>query len=130
VKLTGNFMIQSSLEAMSEGLTLAEKHGLDQKQVLTMLTDTIFACPPYINYGKKIAEKRFNEVTFSLQLAAKDNRLVKEAAAEKNIPMPLAQLISERFASVLEQQQGELDMTAIAIESLQKAGLGAKEKER
>lgn len=127
VKLTGNFMIQAALEAMAEGLTLAEKHGLDQKQVIGMLSDTVFACPPYKNYGKKIAEKRFDEVTFSLRLAAKDNRLVREAAAEKNIPMPLAQLVQKHFKSCLDKQRGEQDMTAIALESLESAGLSRKE---
>lgn len=127
VKLTGNFMIQSALEAMSEGLTLAEKHGLDQKQVMGMLAETIFACPPYKNYGKKIAEKRFDDVSFSLSLAAKDNRLIREAAAEKNISMPLAQLVQEHFKAGLDKQHGELDMTAIAIKSLESAGLTGKE---
>ncbi|MDO1447639.1 NAD(P)-dependent oxidoreductase [Rhodocytophaga aerolata] len=127
VKLTGNFMIQSALEAMSEGLTLAEKHGLDQKQVMGMLTDTIFACAPYKNYGKKIAEKRFDEVSFSLSLAAKDNRLVREAAAEKQLSMPLAQLVQEHFQAGLDKQRGELDMTAIALKSLESAGLAGKE---
>jgi 3-hydroxyisobutyrate dehydrogenase-like beta-hydroxyacid dehydrogenase len=127
VKLTGNFMIQAALEAMSEGLTLAEKHGLDQKQVMGMLSDTVFACPPYKNYGKKIAGKGFEDVTFSLKLAAKDNRLVREAAAEKNIPMPLADLVYKHFTAGLEKQRGEQDMTAIALESLEKAGLAGKE---
>jgi 3-hydroxyisobutyrate dehydrogenase-like beta-hydroxyacid dehydrogenase len=130
VKLTGNFMIQAALEAMSEGLALAEKHGLDQKQVMGMLSDTIFACPPYKNYGKKIAEKRFEDVTFSLPLAAKDNRLVRQAAAEQNISMPLAQLVNEHFAAVLAKQPGELDMTAIALETLEKSGLAGKAKEQ
>jgi 3-hydroxyisobutyrate dehydrogenase-like beta-hydroxyacid dehydrogenase len=128
VKLTGNFMIQAALEAMSEGLALAEKHGLDQKQVIGMLSDTIFACPPYKNYGKKIAEKRFEEVTFSLNLAAKDNRLVRQAAAEHNISMPLAQLVNEQFTAVLAKQKGELDMTAIALQTLEKSGLAGKAK--
>jgi 3-hydroxyisobutyrate dehydrogenase-like beta-hydroxyacid dehydrogenase len=128
VKLTGNFMIQAALEAMAEGLTLAEKHGLDQKQVIGMLSDTIFACPPYKNYGKKIAEKRFEDVTFSLKLAAKDNRLVREAATEKNISMPLARLVvKEHFEEVLKKQRKELDMTAIALASLESAGLAGKE---
>jgi 3-hydroxyisobutyrate dehydrogenase-like beta-hydroxyacid dehydrogenase len=128
VKLTGNFMIQAALEAMSEGLALAEKHGLDQKQVMGMLSDTIFACPPYKNYGKKIAEKRFEEVTFSLNLAAKDNRLVREAAAEQAMSMPLAQLVNEQFAAVLRNQKSELDMTAIALQTLENSGLASKAK--
>jgi 3-hydroxyisobutyrate dehydrogenase-like beta-hydroxyacid dehydrogenase len=93
-----------------------------------MLSDTIFACPPYKNYGKKIAEKRFEEVTFSLNLAAKDNRLVRQAAAEHNISMPLAQLVNEQFTAVLAKQKGELDMTAIALQTLEKSGLAGKAK--
>jgi 3-hydroxyisobutyrate dehydrogenase-like beta-hydroxyacid dehydrogenase len=127
VKLTGNFMIQAALEAMSEGLALAEKHGLDQKQVMGMISDTVFACPPYKNYGKKIAEKRFEDVTFSLDLAAKDNRLIRQAAAEQNISMPLAELVNEHFSNGLAKQWGDMDMTAIALQSLENARLSGNE---
>jgi 3-hydroxyisobutyrate dehydrogenase-like beta-hydroxyacid dehydrogenase len=37
VKLTGNFLIVSALEAMAEAFTLAEKNGIERTQVLSYL---------------------------------------------------------------------------------------------
>ena len=51
VKLCGNFMILSAVEAMSEALTLAEKSGIDRTALTSFFVQSIFACPIYQNYG-------------------------------------------------------------------------------
>src|SRR6266481_1445367 len=56
VKLCGNFLILSAMEAMAEALTLAEKSGMDRSAVSDMLTHTLFSAPIYQIYGKMIAE--------------------------------------------------------------------------
>src|SRR5258708_403085 len=62
VKLCNNFLIAAAQEAMAEALTLAEKNGLRREQVMDMFAQTLFACSAYQNYGKMIAEKRFEPV--------------------------------------------------------------------
>lgn len=47
VKLCGNFLIASSIESISECLVLAEKHGVDRKSVIQLLSTTIFDCLIY-----------------------------------------------------------------------------------
>lgn len=64
VKLCGNFLIVSAMEAMAEALTLAEKNGLNRSAVIDMLSQTLFSAPVYQNYGKMIAEKRHTPVGF------------------------------------------------------------------
>ena len=45
VKLTGNFLIATAMEAMAEGLTLAEKNGIDRSQVIEMFGQrSIYGC--------------------------------------------------------------------------------------
>src|SRR5207248_6943457 len=72
VKLTGNFLIASAMEAMAEALTLAGHNGIDRSKVIDMLGQTSFACPIYQNYGKAIAEERYTPPGFSLSLGLKD----------------------------------------------------------
>ncbi|TMD48877.1 MAG: NAD(P)-dependent oxidoreductase, partial [Chloroflexi bacterium] len=71
VKLCGNFLILSAMEAMAEALTLAEKSGLDRLAVIDMLTRTMFSAPIYQNYGKMIAEKRHTPAGFRQSLGLK-----------------------------------------------------------
>jgi 3-hydroxyisobutyrate dehydrogenase-like beta-hydroxyacid dehydrogenase len=122
-KLAGNFILQSALEAISEGVTLTEKNGMDSSAFVSMLTQTIFNCPVYQNYGGKIAGRRFNEVTFSFATAAKDNRLIRQAAEEAGIALPLADLANQRFRAGLARGRAEMDMTAIALGAAEDAGL-------
>src|SRR5205085_4368034 len=80
VKLCGNFLIVSAMEAMAEVLTLAEKSGLDRLAVIDMLTRTMFSAPIYQNYGKRIAEKRHTPAGFRQSLGLKDINLARETA--------------------------------------------------
>jgi 3-hydroxyisobutyrate dehydrogenase-like beta-hydroxyacid dehydrogenase len=57
-KLAVNFMLASLLETMGEAFALVRKAGLDEPQFLDIL-NAIFGSPVYANYGKIIADKRF-----------------------------------------------------------------------
>ena len=47
VKLCGNFLISSSIEAIGEAMALAEKNGVPPQQVMDLLSSTIFDCLIY-----------------------------------------------------------------------------------
>ncbi len=57
VKLIGNFLIISAARSFAEGLSLADKTGVDLELVVDMLTTTLFPAPIYQSYGKMLAEK-------------------------------------------------------------------------
>ncbi|HXT74325.1 MAG TPA: NAD(P)-dependent oxidoreductase, partial [Candidatus Angelobacter sp.] len=59
VKLCGNFLLAAAIEGMAEAFTLAEKNGIDRKLAADMLTQTLFPCPVYQGYGKRIAENNY-----------------------------------------------------------------------
>lgn len=46
VKLAGNFLLASAIEALAEALTLAEKNGIDRTKLASMFGQTLFACRP------------------------------------------------------------------------------------
>jgi 3-hydroxyisobutyrate dehydrogenase-like beta-hydroxyacid dehydrogenase len=123
VKLAGNFLIASAIEAMAEAFSLVEKNGADPNQTHALLTQTLFACPIYQNYGKFILDQSYDPPGFNLALGSKDVRLVRDTARESEVPMPLAGLLEDRFLRCLAKGRGNMDWTAIAIDQRESAGL-------
>jgi 3-hydroxyisobutyrate dehydrogenase-like beta-hydroxyacid dehydrogenase len=123
VKLCGNFLIASAIEALSETLTLARKNGIDPKSVADMLGKTLFACPVYQGYGKSIAEQKFEPAGFRLALGLKDINLTLQTAASSAVPMPLASLLRDRWISAIANGRENMDWTAVALGVAENAGL-------
>lgn len=113
VKLAGNFLILSAIEALSEALALGEKHGVDRAALANLFAGTLFSCPIYQNYGRIVAERRFEPAGFKLELGLKDMRLVRDAAEAKDLPMPLADLLRARLLSGMAKGRAAQDWTAI-----------------
>jgi 3-hydroxyisobutyrate dehydrogenase-like beta-hydroxyacid dehydrogenase len=122
-KLAANFLIAAAIESMAEAATFVRKNGGDPHSLMDALTQTIFTCPIYQNYGRQILEKRFSPPLFKLPLGFKDIRLIKTTAAEAQTPMRLAEVLESRFLSALAHGRGEQDWTAIAAEVGAEAGL-------
>ncbi len=123
VKLTGNFMIMSAIEAMAEAFTLAEKNGIDRSQIAELFGQTIFACPIYQNYGRMIAKQQYEPAGFKLSLGLKDMTLALQTARSSQAPMPLASLLHDRLLASTAQGRGEMDWTALALKASEDAGL-------
>jgi len=123
VKLFGNFLLASALEAMAEALTFVEKNGLDRKRVMDLLSQIMFPGTVYQNYGKMIAEKRYSPVGFEMRLALKDVNLVLDAAEQVDVPMPFASLVHNRLLAGVAKGRGTLDWSALAQLVDEDAGL-------
>ncbi len=123
VKLSGNFLIASAIEAMAEAITLAEKNGIDRVRLIDMLAQTMFACPIYQNYGKAIVQEDYKPARFRLSLGLKDIDLVLQTAASSKTPMPLASMLRDRFISAIAKGREELDWAAFALGASEDAGL-------
>lgn len=126
VKLGGNFMIASMIEALGEAFALARKSGVGAKQFLEIINGALFKSPIYENYGGIIAGERYEPAGFKLKLGLKDVRLVLEAAEMAAAPMPLASLVHDHFLSAVARGQGERDWAALARVSADHAGLDGK----
>jgi 3-hydroxyisobutyrate dehydrogenase-like beta-hydroxyacid dehydrogenase len=123
VKLACNFLLASALEAMAEAFALAEKNGIARSCVADLLTQTVFDCPVYRNYGKQIAEQRYEPALFKLSLGLKDIGLALQTAAASKVPMPLASLLHDHLLAAVAKGRGELDWTGLAGEVSEGAGL-------
>lgn len=125
VKLSGNFLIFSAVEALAEALALAEKNGIDRSAVAGFLEQTIFACPIYQNYGRLIAKRAYEPAGFKLELGMKDMRLVRDLAEAASLPMPIADLLHARLLSALAKGRGHLDWTAIELSCAEDGAIGS-----
>lgn len=124
VKVSGNFLIASTIEAMSEAMALVAKGGLDQHQFLDFLTSTLFNAPVYKTYGTLIADKKFRPAGFAAPLGFKDARLALAAGDGLRVPLPLANLVKDRFLRLLARGDESLDWSAISVLAAEDAGLG------
>ncbi len=88
-----------------------------------MLSETIFACPIYKNYGKLILDGDYRRPLFQLALGLKDLGLVSQVAFESRTPMPLASLLRDRFLAAFAHGRGNWDWMSIAAEVEAQAGL-------
>jgi len=122
VKLCGNFMIASMLEAFSEAMATLRKAEVDPHLFLDAM-NALFASPVYANYGRLVADQRFEPAGFALRLGLKDVRLVLETAQECAAPMPMASLIRDHLLSAMALGQENLDWSSIAKVSARNAGL-------
>jgi 3-hydroxyisobutyrate dehydrogenase-like beta-hydroxyacid dehydrogenase len=122
VKLSGNFLLASLIEAVGEAMALVGKAGIDRRQYLDLLTSTLFTAPVYKTYGALIAEEKFEPAGFAAPLGHKDIRLTLAAAESLRVPMPLASLLRDRFLALLAQGGEALDWAAIGQLAAKDAG--------
>jgi 3-hydroxyisobutyrate dehydrogenase-like beta-hydroxyacid dehydrogenase len=113
VKLSGNFLIASVIEAVGEAMALVEKGGVDRLRYLDILTSTLFGAPVYKTYGTLIANRKFEPAGFAAPLGQKDIRLTLAAAEHLRVPMPIASLLRDRFLTLLAHGGEKLDWAAV-----------------
>jgi 3-hydroxyisobutyrate dehydrogenase-like beta-hydroxyacid dehydrogenase len=126
VKLSGNFLLASVIEALGEAVALIGKAGIDRNAYIEFLTSSLFDAPAYKTYGPLIAQGKFEPAAFAAPLGYKDIRLALAAAEDLRVPMPLASLLHDRFLRLLAQGGSHLDWAAIGGLAAQDAGEAAR----
>jgi 3-hydroxyisobutyrate dehydrogenase-like beta-hydroxyacid dehydrogenase len=122
VKLSGNFLMASAIEALGEAVALIGKAGIDRHAYIELLTSSIFNSPVYKIYGGLIAQGKFEPAAFAAPLGYKDIRLALAAAESLRVPMPLGSLLHDRFLRLLAQGGNHLDWSAVGGLAAQDAG--------
>ena len=123
VKLSGNFMIMSAVEAMAEAMTLAEKGGVDRATLLEVLTGTLFGASVYQTYGDILVEDRFRPAGFAAPLGLKDMNLVDAAATASRVPMPVLGVIRDHLRAAIAQEGEDIDWASVAMAVRRAAGM-------
>jgi 3-hydroxyisobutyrate dehydrogenase-like beta-hydroxyacid dehydrogenase len=122
VKLAGNFLIASMLEALSEEFALARQSGVEVDRFLKIINSALFKSPFYATYGSINADGGYEPAWLKLALGLKDVRLALAAAEAVATPMPPASLIRDHFLSAIAHGQGEMDWAGLARVIAENAG--------
>jgi 3-hydroxyisobutyrate dehydrogenase-like beta-hydroxyacid dehydrogenase len=122
VKLAGNVMAGAALQIMGEVLALARKRG-DPRQLLAVLTGSMFGSRIHKLYGDKIAEQRYASDGFVFPLALKDVRLALAEAEAAHVPMPSVSVLRDRLIAGIARGYSELDWSALGFVAAEEAGL-------
>lgn len=111
LKMAVNMWLLAVNEAAAEALALAEGLGVDPHEFLGTIEGSAVDTPYLHVKGEKILPRSL-EPSFKLSLAAKDARLVLEAAKQANVDLALARAAHEKLTSAAERGHGDEDMAA------------------
>jgi len=125
MKLVGNLVVASQLEALGEAMILATKAGLNPDDVLGVLHVTDFKSPIFDGVGSALVERDFS-THFALKLMLKDANLIARFAQELNSPIPAAAAIREVIKGAVNKGWGELNASAFIQNLEEQAGVQVK----
>ncbi|MBC8140035.1 MAG: NAD(P)-dependent oxidoreductase, partial [Armatimonadetes bacterium] len=123
VKVCGNYLIGAAIQAMGEAFTLAEKSGVSRQDTFAFLTDTVFNCAIYKNYGKQIAPEVYEPAGFPLPLALKDMTLAQALGDETQTPLPFVGVLRAGLTAAIAKGRAHHDFAGLAREASENAGL-------
>jgi 3-hydroxyisobutyrate dehydrogenase-like beta-hydroxyacid dehydrogenase len=83
----------------------------------------MFDAPVYHLVGGLVARQHFEPAGFAARLGLKDIRLALQAGDDLQVPLPIANLVRDRFLALLADGKGELDWTAMSTLAARDAGL-------
>src|SRR5438876_2902396 len=127
MKLVGNLMVALELEALSEGLVLAQKAGLDLNTVMEVVKVADFRSPLLVSNGQNILKRDFS-TSFALKLMLKDAGLIEEFAESLRSPIPALHVAEKNLESAVALGFGQENASAL-IKALEKEA-GAEVKAR
>lgn len=123
VKIGGNFMLASAIEAMSEAAALLTAKGVPTKTFLEIMTSSLFDAPAYKGYARLIGDQAFEPAGFRLTLGFKDVRLALSASEAAHVPLPLASVLRDVFVEAIAHGLADSDWSAISQVALRRANL-------
>ncbi|MFQ5475551.1 MAG: NAD(P)-dependent oxidoreductase [Nitrosopumilus sp.] len=118
IKLAMNLQITMLALALSEGITLVKKAGVDPKIFLEILNSTYFKTGMSEKKAFKMIDRKY-DVTFTLANLKKDISTMTNAAKSLGIDLPMINKAEEVYENAIKEGFGEMDYTGI-IEYIKK----------
>ena len=108
LKLGGNFLISAMIHSLGEAFVYSESQGIAPEAFLEAVNSALFQSPFYAAYGKVMLHPP-EQPGATIELGAKDLRLLREAAASRNTHLSLADNLAEVFAAAQQAGLGQED---------------------
>jgi 3-hydroxyisobutyrate dehydrogenase-like beta-hydroxyacid dehydrogenase len=125
MKLVGNLIVALEMEALAEGLVLAQKAGLDLNTVMEVVKVADFRSPLLVSNGQNILKRDFSP-SFALKLMLKDAGLIEKFGESLQSPIPALHVVEKNLASAVALGFGDENASAL-IKALEKdAGVEVK----
>lgn len=111
-KVVNQVIVALTIEAVAEGLALAEASGIDPERVRAAL-DGGFASSRILDlHGKRMVERDFDP-GFRLRLHRKDLRLAQDSAAHRGLALPGTETVAAQMDEAITRQWQDLDHSAL-----------------
>jgi 3-hydroxyisobutyrate dehydrogenase-like beta-hydroxyacid dehydrogenase len=95
MKLVGNLIVALAMEALAEGLVLAQNAGLDLNTVMEVLKVADFRSPLLVSNGQNILKRDFS-TSFALKLMLKDAGLIEKFGESLQPPIPALRVAQKK----------------------------------
>ncbi len=117
IKLTGNLFLLSLTAGLSDALALAKAHGIEADEILTLFNswNPGAMVPARL---KKIAEGKFSEPSWELNMARKDAGLMINAAEEKGTSLAIIPAVAAVMDQWIAKGHGNDDWSVIAKDNI------------
>ena len=122
LKLGGNFLISAMIHSLGEAFVYAEGQGIAPEAFLETINSALFQSPFYAGYGKVMLHPPEHPGA-TIDLGAKDLRLLREAAAGRHTRLSLADNLAEIFAAAKEAGLRNEDWAVGQYKMAQKRGV-------
>lgn len=126
LKLICNQFIAMMILALSQGLVMGQKAGLDWDVILAVLEASALNAPMYQSKARMIQQRRFAEANFYVMHMLKDINLMLEAGRDLGVPLPGLAALRELFVAAEASGYGQEDYSAVVkvLEALAQTKLG------
>ena len=112
VKMLINLMMAQSMATFAEAIALGKGMGLEEAQLLNILTATPVVSPVMALLKERLLAGNF-EVNFPLKWIHKDINLALTTARELGVSMASLEQTEQLYGTALEADLGDLDFSAI-----------------
>jgi 3-hydroxyisobutyrate dehydrogenase-like beta-hydroxyacid dehydrogenase len=122
VKLGGNFLISAMIHSLGEAFVYADRQGIEPETFFEAINNALFQSPLYAAYTKIMLHPP-EHVGATIELGAKDLRLLREAAASRQTRLSLADQMAEIFAEARRTGLGGEDWAVGQYRMAQRRGV-------
>ncbi len=113
MKLAVNLLIHGLNQTLAEALTLATRAGINRENAFEVIEHSA-AAAPMLTYRRALyLDERAHDVSFTVQLAAKDVALALELAEDQGVAMPQSRITLSVLNEAITAHYGERDMASI-----------------
>ncbi|HEY3707320.1 MAG TPA: NAD(P)-dependent oxidoreductase [Terracidiphilus sp.] len=121
LKLGGNFLISAMIHSLGESFVYAKAQGIDPEVFIEAVNSALFQSPFYAGYAHVMLHPP-EHVGATINLGAKDLRLLREAAASAGARLSLADSLAEVFEQAKQAGLAEEDWAVGQYKMAQRRG--------